>query len=195
MDCTQPGFWEERYLANRVPWDAGGVPDALREYLRGRPAGGRVLIPGCGSGHEVAAFAAAGWDVTAVDFSPAAVARARAVLGAGGDCVKQADFFAGDLGAGYDLIYERTFLCSLPPGRWPDYARRMAALLRPGGIIVGIFFYGNDPEPPPFPLTAAAAKALFSPVFALLEDRPIPADQSLPLYAGAERWQVWRKSD
>jgi hypothetical protein len=25
-----------------------------------------------------------------------------------------------------------------------------------------------------------------------VEDRPIPGDQSLPLFAGYERWQAWR---
>lgn len=45
-----------------------------------------------------------------------------------------------------DGIYERTFLCSLPPECWPDYAARMARLLRPGGVLAGIFYYGTDPD-------------------------------------------------
>lgn len=193
MDSSAPEFWEERYRAGRLPWDAGGVPPALREFLaRGGPVG-KVLIPGCGSGYEARAFHAAGWEVTAVDFSPSAVARARANLGELARHVVRADFFADAIGDSFDLIYERTFLCSLPPARWPAYARRVAGLLRPGGGLAGIFFHGCEPEPPPHPLRAETAHALFGAVLALVEDRAIPAAESLPLYAGGERWQVWRR--
>jgi SAM-dependent methyltransferase len=193
MSSDTREFWEERYRAGRMPWDAGGVPVALQEFLDRDGSRGRVLIPGCGSGYEVAAFAAAGWTVDAVDFSPAAVERARQVLGPRGACVRQGDFFAEAGAACYDLIYERTFLCSLPPERWPEYAACMAALLRPGGRLVGLFYYGEEPEPPPYPITDAAAHALFGGAFERVESRLVPAQQSLPLYAGAERWEVWRR--
>lgn len=192
MDSSNPEFWDQRYLAGRLPWDANGVPVALAEYLSRTPPRGRVLIPGCGSGYEISAFHTAGWEVTAIDFAPQAVARAKALLGETGSCVRHADFFSHDFGSGFDLIYERTFLCSLPPACWTDYARRMAELLRPGGYLVGIFFYGHEPDPPPFPLTVATAEALFRPRFELTQDHPIARTQSLPLYAGGERWQVWR---
>lgn len=184
-------FWEQRYRADRTPWDAGGVPAALHDFLRTERSPGRVLIPGCGSGYEAAAFATAGWEVTAIDFSPAAVARAKAVLGPLGDCVREADFFVEPGEASFDLVYERTFLCSLPPARWPEYAMRVAGHLRPGGRLVGLFFYGDDPEPPPYPLTDASAQALFGSTFMCHRRRSIPAEQSLPLYAGAERWEIW----
>lgn len=195
MESARPEFWEERYRAGRLPWDAGGVPPALAAFLRrqGSGAARRVLIPGCGSGYEVSAFLAAGWDTCAIDFAPAAVERARAMLGAAGACVRQADFFTDAVGSDFDLLYERTFLCSLPPSCWDDYARRAAALLRPGGVLAGIFFHGYEPEPPPFPLTPATAVSLFGEAFELIEDEVIPAAESRPLYAGGERWQVWRR--
>ncbi|MBE2215194.1 MAG: methyltransferase domain-containing protein [Opitutaceae bacterium] len=189
----EPGFWEERYRAGRMPWDAGGVPVALQRFLAADLTRGRVLIPGCGSGYEVAAFVAAGWIVDAIDFSPAAVARARQSLGPHGACVREGDFFAEPGPARCDLIYERTFLCSLPPERWPEYAARMAALLRPGGRLVGLFYYGVEPEPPPYPLTDGSARAQLGEAFERVESRPVPAAQSLPLYAGAERWEIWRR--
>ena len=195
MNSIEPEFWEQRYQAGRMPWDANGVPAAVLDYIRrGRP-NGRVLIPGCGSGYEVRAWHAAGWEVTAIDFSPAAVAHACGLLGELGARVRVADFFGDGLGEGYDLIYERTFLCSLPTERWSAYAQRMANLLRPGGALAGFFFYGQDPEPPPYPLTPDSAAALFGNKFRLVEDRAIPSDESLALYAGAERWQVWQKPE
>lgn len=193
MDCTQPDFWEERYRANRMPWDLHGVPAALIQFLRETSEKGRVLVPGCGSGYEALAFHECGWAPLAVDFSPAAVERARGVLGAQASAVRLADFFTDDLGETFDLVYERTFLCSLPPERWPDYARRMAEVVKPGGWLVGIFAYGEEPEPPPFPLTPATADSLFDATFELIEDRAVPAEHSLPLFAGKERWQVWRR--
>ena len=192
MDSTIPDFWEQRYLSNRIPWDFHGVPPALVDFLRRIPAARDVLLPGCGSGYEVKAFHEFGWRPLAIDFSPAAVRRAREVVGLLlAPAVRQADFFTDSFDGPFDLIYERTFLCSLPPERWPDYAARIAQLLRTGGVLAGIFYYGTDPEGPPFPIRKEQAHALFT-AFELVEDRAIPADQSLPLFAGHEHWQEWR---
>jgi SAM-dependent methyltransferase len=176
-----------------MPWDLHGVPPALIEFLRHAREKGNVLIPGCGSGYEVQAFHEFGWQPLAVDFSPAAIERARAVLGPHASAVRLADFFRDDLGGPFDCVYERTFLCSMLPERWPDYVRRMTELLKPKGRLVGIFAYGEEPEPPPFPLKVETASALFGSAFVLVENAAIPAEQSLPLYAGQERWQVWQK--
>lgn len=192
MDSTHPDFWEQRYLAGRTPWDLRGVPAALLDYLRHAPALGTALLPGCGTGYETQAFHDFGWRPLAIDFSPAAVQQARTHLGPLASMVREADFFADDLGGPYDLIYERTFLCSLPPSCWPDYAARMAQLLLPGGLLVGLFYYGSDPEGPPFPIDPERSRQLFN-QFDLVEDRPIPVAESLPLFAGFERWQEWRR--
>ena len=111
LDPAGPDFWDVRFREGYTPWDAGGVPAALREFLVREPAGRRVLIPGCGSGYEVRAFAAAGHEVVAIDFSPAAIAAARGVLGELGHLVVQGDFFAHPFGL-FDLVYERPFLCA-----------------------------------------------------------------------------------
>ena len=70
-----------RYAAGTTPWDFGGVPSALKSFIERSSIRGRVLVPGCGSGYEVQAFHAAGYDVSAIDFSPAAVDQAKRVLG------------------------------------------------------------------------------------------------------------------
>ena len=191
-DSTQPDFWNSRYAAGKMPWDLGGVPAALRSFLARANPPGRVLIPGCGSGYEVQAFHDAGFDVTAIDFSAAARERARRILGPLHHCVIAGDFFTHDFTAQtFDLIYERTFLCSLPPARWPAYAQRMAELLQKGKILAGIFLYGEEPEPPPYPLTEAQAAELLGDDFDLVRSDPV--SDSLPLFAGMERWQEWRR--
>ncbi len=191
-DSRDPAFWETRYHSGRVPWDLQGSPPALEAYLLRSASGGAVLIPGCGYGHEVRSFADAGWKPCAIDFSATAVQRAQAGLGSLAPAVRQADFFSPMAGGPFDLVYERTFLCALPVERWPAYAQRMHELLRPGGVLAGIFYYGSDPEGPPFPIDAPQAAALFH-RFTLVVDRPVSPPESLPLHAGFERWQEWRR--
>jgi len=189
MKPTDKEFWDSRYRARRTPWDFGGVPAALVGWLAtAKP--GRVLIPGCGSGYEVKAFHDHGWDVLAVDYSIAAIERAREVLGSLADKIILADFFTHDFGGRqFNTVYERTFLCSLPPERWPAYVRRATELLGPDGKLVGFFLYGHEDEPPPYPLTEAGAEKLFGRALTCVKDDPV-AD-SLPLFAGRERWQIW----
>ena len=125
-DSSEPDFWETRYRDGTTPWDAGGVPTALREFLPRITAGARILVPGCGSAYEARYFTEQGFDVIALDFSPAACEVARHTLGPFGDRVLLADFFDFDAGAPFDLIYERAFLCALPRKMWAGYPRRCA---------------------------------------------------------------------
>jgi SAM-dependent methyltransferase len=185
-------FWESRYLAGTTPWDFNGVPASLSKWLATVHRPGRVLVPGCGSGYELKAFHDAGWDVTGIDYAPAAVARARRSVPFLGDKVVLGNFFTEDFGeARFDLIYERTFLCALSPRRWPAYVERMRALLVPGGELAGFFFFGEQNDPPPYPLTATKQEELFSETFVLATDEEV--FDSLPLFAGRERWQIWRR--
>jgi SAM-dependent methyltransferase len=192
--ASQPEFWNTRYAAGRMPWDFGGVPGALRDFLAAHPGTDRrALVPGCGSGYEVAAFAAVGWDITAIDFSAVAVEQARALLGpALAPRIVLGDFFSHPfMAASFDLVYERTFLCALPPDRWPAIATRTAAILKPGGTLVGIYFFGDKDDGPPFGLAPSEDERLFAGDFELVRDEPV-AD-SLPLFAGKERWQERRR--
>jgi len=194
-DSNQPEFWTVRYSAGKTPWDFGGVPSALKSFLERSSVPGRVLIPGCGSGYEIQAFHAAGYDVSAIDFSPAAVEQAKRLLGDLAERVILGDFFTHDFGQRrFDLIYERTFLCSMTPARWPEYLNRMADLLLPGGKLIGVFLYGQRlSSGPPFPLTEPEAEQLFKKRFELV--RSDVMTDSLPLFRDMERWQEWQKID
>jgi SAM-dependent methyltransferase len=192
-DSNRPDFWSTRYAAGNIPWDFGGVPAALKSFLAESSVQSEVLIPGCGSGYEVQPFHAAGHDVMAIDFSPAAVERARKVLDCLGDRVILADFFTHDFGQRrFDLIYERTFLCSMAPSRWPEYVKRIADLLSPGGKLIGIFLYGER-SCPPFPLGHIESEQLFKQHFQLLLSKIVT--DSLRIFRGREKWQEWLKID
>jgi SAM-dependent methyltransferase len=188
-DSAQTEFWEKRFRENFTPWDAGRVPEALAHFLRAETRALRVLIPGCGSGYEVRAFAEAGHDVIAIDFAPAAVERAQRTLGPLSDRVRLADFFEFDFGAPFDLIYERAFLCALPRREWPRYAPRVAELLRPGGRLTGFFFFDDGKRGPPFGLKQGELESLLRERFDLTADSTVC--DSIPIFAEKERWQVW----
>lgn len=192
QDSSRPDFWDTRYQGGVTPWDAAGVPAALVRWLASQPAPLRVLLPGCGTGHEVRLFAGRGDDVLAIDFSAQAVEAARAALGDLARHVSAADFFAFDAAA-FDLVYERAFLCALPRRVWNDWARRVAQLVRPGGQLAGFFFFDDNERGPPFGIAPEGLAALLAPAFECVEDRAVPADESLPIFQGKERWQVWRR--
>ena len=80
-DPADAEFWDLRYAADFTPWEAGCVPRQLRDFVVARPERPSVLVPGCGSAHDVRFFAEQGWDVVGLDFSAEAVAAARPVLG------------------------------------------------------------------------------------------------------------------
>jgi thiopurine S-methyltransferase len=188
-DYYGPAHWEKLYREGRMPWDAGGVPADLDAWLRRERHPGRALVPGCGSGYEAAALADAGFETLAIDFSEAAVERARAVTAGSGARVAQADFFTLEA-PDYDLVYERAFLCALPPERREDWARHCARLLRPGGRLAGLFYLGVTPDDgPPFPIPRPELERLLDPAFERLEDQASAG--SLPVFGEGERWQVW----
>lgn len=190
---TRPDFWDQRFESGRTPWDFGGIPQALHSYLSSHPHGGHALIPGCGSGYEIEAFAAAGYSVTAIDFSPSAVQKARARLDpALAERVVLGDFFTYDFAdSPFDLIYERTFLCALPPDLWRAYADRVATMLKPGGVLAGLHFFGEKGDGPPFGFEPGEDETLFADRFILVNDQPV--QDSLPIFSGRERWQERRR--
>ncbi len=175
-----------------MPWDAGGVPRELAKYLAGASGGGRALIPGCGAAYEVAAFHKAGYEVIAIDFSPAAVSAAVRALGPLQRTVRLGDFFQYDFGIiRFDIIYERAFLCSLPRGLRPRYCARVSELLSAGGLLIGFFFYDTREGGPPFGLGQGELDDLLKGRFVLAaEERPCT---SVSVFAGRERWQMWRR--
>ncbi len=191
LDPAGAEFWDARYREAFTPWDAGGVPAALQRFIAGEHAARRVLLPGCGTAYEARAFAERGHDVLAIDFSALALERARALLGEWSHVLRYADFFADDLGAPFDLVYERAFLCALPRPHWPRWAARVAEIVRPGGRVIGFFFRSDDERGPPFGLKAGEIETLLAPAFDRVADAAV--EDSIAVFAGRERWQEWRR--
>src|SRR6266404_5764378 len=190
-NSAQPDFWSQRYSSGRTPWQLDYVPTRLQSFVRSLEPGRNVLIPGCGQDYRtIQTLHRAGHQVTAIDFSSIAVDAVKKAVPGLTDHIVFGDFFVHQFkSAPFDLIYERTFLCSLPPSLWKNYSARAAQLLRPRGMVAGFFFYGEESDPPPFPLTEGAANKIFSDHFELEATEPVT--DSLSIFAGRERWQQW----
>src|SRR5206468_7832688 len=150
-----------------------------------------VLYPGAGSAYELTLMCEAGWDATAIDFSPVAVARAKALAGPWAGHVVEADFFAYEPPRPLDVVIEQAFLCALPRARWPAVAQRWEQLLAPGGLLAGYFYFDDAPKGPPFGIARDQLDALLAPGFDCILDEAV--EDSIPVFAGKERWMVWRR--
>jgi SAM-dependent methyltransferase len=176
-DRSSAAAWEERYKENHTPWDHGGPSPTLRQWIEnGTVPGPRVLVPGCGFGHDVVELAARGFDVTAVDFAPSAIAHLTQTLAARGLTAELVceDFFAWHATMRFDAVFEQTSLCALPPSRWVDYSVRLARWLEPGGRLLALFMQTGRPGGPPWHLDPLAMQRLFKPpAWRWIEQRPV----------------------
>ena len=191
-DPADPEFWELRYGAHFAPWDAGRVPAQLGEFIARSRGPRRVLVPGCGSAWDVRCFAEHGWDVLGIDFSRSALEEARRILGPQSGRVREGDFFQPIAGTPFEVVYERAMLCALPRRLWRDWARRMGELVEPGGVLAGFFYFDDADRGPPFPLhSPQELDELLRDAFEREEDAPV--GDSIDVFRGKERWQVWRR--
>jgi len=171
--ATNPVNWEARYVAGDTPWDKGGAAPPLLEFLARHSVTGRVLVPGCGPGHDVRAIALRGAEVTGLDLSETALRIAREFATMGSENYEQGDLFAmpEEWAGRFDWVVEHTCFCAIPPVRRADYVRAISRVLKPGGHNLAIFFLdpGVD-EGPPHGATREEIAGLFDPDFELLED-------------------------
>lgn len=182
-------FWNDKYLAGATGWDRGGASPALASWLEhGELAPCRILIPGCGYGHEAVELARRGFAVTALDIAPAPLQRLEAELKAAGVRAElaQADALSWRAEAPFDAIYEQTCLCALEPTHWPAYAAQLRAWLRPGGRLFALFMQTGRPGGPPHHCALPEMHGLFPASVWHWEGRPhreVPHPNGLFEYA------------
>ena len=72
--------WTQRYLDGDTPWDSGIRSRELARVLDEESiAAGRAVELGCGTGTNAVFLAERGFEVTAIDTAPPALARGRAL--------------------------------------------------------------------------------------------------------------------
>jgi len=164
--------WNSRYADDDTPWDKGGGHPVLRDMLTHGALRGRVLVPGCGTGHDVRELARLGLSVTGLDIAPLAIGRARGYDKVADETYMLGDFFAPDAGVVFDGLFEHTCFCAIDPARRADYVRSAASAIKPGGRLLAVFFTDpeNDGAGPPFGCTREELDALFGRDFRLLDE-------------------------
>lgn len=171
-----PTDWEDRYRTKDMPWEKGGPHPALVEFLRRDPVRGRVLVPGCGFGHDVRALAATADEVIGLDISPSAVRGAKAIPAVGGETYEVGDLFAlpAKMRGAFDWVFEHTCFCAIDPERRADYVSAVAGALRPDGMLLAVFYLNPGLDPgengPPFATSVAELDAFFGPHFVLVRE-------------------------
>jgi SAM-dependent methyltransferase len=169
--------WNQCYAEANTPWDKGQPSPPLVQALQKHAPQGRVLLPGCGAGHDAAYVASLGCEVLAVDIAPLAIERAKAAHPE----LPDSTWLLGDLfelpktqAGSFDAIVEHTCLCAMPPSLRTAYRDAVLALLKPGGLLIGVWFINPDLDPgetgPPFPLPVEELDALFKDGFEIIDD-------------------------
>ena len=135
--------WEERYSGDKV-WSGRVNVQLAAEAPSLVP--GRALDIGCGEGGDAIWLASQGWEVTAVDFADAALARTTKHAEEAGVAdrieTRRVDVRTFEpAGETWDLVTSHFF--HLPDGGMPDVVRRLASAVAPGGTLLVV---GHHPE-------------------------------------------------
>jgi SAM-dependent methyltransferase len=160
------GWFERLYQQaggdwDRVPWADRRPNPYLVAWLRtfaAAPIRKRCLVVGCGLGDDAEALASAGFEVTAFDISPTAIAAAQQRFPRSG-----VDYVVADIlqpppawTAAFDLIFEAFTLQALPPEPRHAAIAAIASLVGPAGRVFVLCRAREADEPIgelPWPLT------------------------------------------
>ncbi len=151
----QSGFWQEIFCRDEPPpFDLGQSHSLLPKVLAQlKITKQRVMVLGAGAAHDAAHFAEQGHLVTAVDFCPEAISRAKSKYGHLKNLrfIQQDLFSLGEEHFGqYDLIFEHTCYCAISPERRNELVQLWLKILTEDGYLLGIFFAFDQLAGPPF---------------------------------------------
>jgi SAM-dependent methyltransferase len=155
---------EDFYRDGKPPWDCGITPPELVALVEGTGAlmPGRVLELGCGTGTNAVYLARHGWRVAAVDLVDRAVRQAREKAAAAGADVT---VLCGDatrldevgVPGPYDLFFDLSCYCGIPPHRRDAYAAGLTKRAAPGARLL---MFGYGPEAFDDPISGVTADEL-----------------------------------
>jgi SAM-dependent methyltransferase len=147
---SEASRWDEQYRARTAPvWDTGRPSSELLRFLaETRLRHGRALELGCGTGTNAVWLAEQGFEVTAVDVSNAAIARARRRASRRGVRVH---FLVTDLrrwdrlGGPFDFFFDRGCYHAVRLHDVAGYLDTLDHVTRKGAV--GLVLAGNAAEP------------------------------------------------
>jgi SAM-dependent methyltransferase len=187
-------IWEARYQAQDMPWEKGEASPGLVDFLAANPqlTKGTVCIPGCGTGHDVRVWAAAGFNAFGFDIAPSAIRLSRERTGAAGLTAQftKADFLHDDPPFLFDWIFEHTLFCAIDLTERNDYVRAVSRWLKPDGQYLAVNYLLPDKDGPPFGTTRQEQWQRFSTEFKLMTEW-VP--RSYPNRTGLELMLCWHR--
>ncbi len=187
--------WDSLYHSGDTHWDKGEPAPGLVDFLMDHQglAGKRVLVPGCGRGHDTIPWVQKGAEVLGIDLSTKAVDEARRRYATETDPrFSVSDFLTGPGSHGcFDWVFEHTLWCAIHPDRREDYVAAVSAAVRPGGHYIAInYMQPSDPVGPPHAVTMAELNNRLAPFFERVRHW-VP--RSFPGREGRERMFLWRR--
>lgn len=162
-------YWEQGYQNKETGWDAGSITSPIKEYidqLQNKEL--KILIPGCGNGHEFDYLIQNGFkNVFVIDIADEPIQH----LKSKNPSISSSFFITDDffnLDEKFDLIIEQTFFCALSPLLRKNYVKKMNALLHQNGKLVGLLFdFPLTTVGPPFGGSKNEYEELIEPYFSI----------------------------
>lgn len=154
----QAKFWSDIYQTQENPhWNLDEPAEALKDMMqRLKLPKSRILVLGCGEGHDAALFAKAGHVVTAVDFSKEAIARGKEKYAD----IEKLHFHEMDIfhipqewNHSFDVVVEHTCFCAIPPDKRTELVKIWRRMLHEEGQLLSVFFTMEKRSGPPFGAT------------------------------------------
>lgn len=186
--------WEEHYQTGDMPWEKGEPSPGLVDFLTTYSAidRGTVAVPGCGTGHDVRAFAEVGFEAFGFDLAPSAIRIAQEKTKAAGleATFQLSDFLKDTPQNSFDWLFEHTLFCAIDPIHRDAYVQSAVRWLKPRGSLLAVHYFIPDTDGPPFGTDRDEILKRFSPHFDLIKDW-VP--RSYPNRTDLERMFWWRK--
>lgn len=185
--------WEQRYQAGDMPWEKGAPSPGLVDFVAAHSqlVRGTVAVPGCGTGHDVRAWASAGFQAHGFDIAPSAI---RACEQKSADLknvqYRLLDFLRDAPPMRFDWLFEHTLYCAIDPAERAAYAEAVPRWLKKDGQFLAVHYLIPDTDGPPFGTTREEVVQRFSPNFTLIEEW-VP--RSYPNRTGLERMFWWKR--
>ena len=153
-----PDYWTDVYAKEGKPrWDLAAPSPVIVDMLpRLKLPKSRILVLGCGEGHDAALFAEVGHVVTAVDFSKEGIKRGKEKYGH----LSNLTFYESnifdlpqDWNNSFDIVVEHTCYCAISPDQRSEMVRLWRRMLHEQGQLLAVFFVMEKRVGPPFGTT------------------------------------------
>jgi len=187
-------YWEARYETKDMPWEKGAPSPGLKDFLdeTKKLPGTTVCVPGCGLGHDVRAWARAGFQAFGFDIAPSAIALGNRLTRKAHIKAEfeRKDFLKDPPPFRFDWVFEHTLFCAIQPEERDAYVKAVLRWLKPKGHYLAVNYLIPDKEGPPFGTKRAELWKRFSPHFELVREW-VP--RSYPNRTGLELMLWWKR--